>query len=156
MLDLNNSCSGQHMGNFIGEFTEYDENNSTGIWRSYMRIMVRVDVHILLKKEKKVRKLGGEWRIVHFKCKKLGTFFFLMWPGHGDQFCPQIFSLEKDDGCRGWGPELRVDLRRNGGQGSSRWLQEEKGGFGKNSSYVLKEEVTHIKDGKGPMQVDDN
>lgn len=35
---------GQYLGNYIGEFFEYDNNNNAGFWRSYMRIKVKVDV----------------------------------------------------------------------------------------------------------------
>lgn len=52
----------QHLGNFIGQYVEYDPNNDKGGWRSYMRVRVRVDVRNPLKIEKKVRRPGGEWR----------------------------------------------------------------------------------------------
>lgn len=50
----------QHLGNFIGQYVEYDPNNDKGGWRSYMRVRVKVDVRNPLKIEKKVRRLGGE------------------------------------------------------------------------------------------------
>ncbi|KAI4338334.1 hypothetical protein L6164_016674 [Bauhinia variegata] len=78
---------GKHLGNFIGSFVEYDENNNTGGWRTFMRIKVRVNVRLPLKK---VKNLGGEW---------------------------------SDDGARGWGPEIKVETRREGGDGSQ-WLKE--------------------------------
>ncbi|KAG4909198.1 hypothetical protein JHK87_055314 [Glycine soja] len=52
---------GKHLGNFVGEFMEYDPNNNLGVWRAYMRIQVRVDRRLPLKK---VKKPGGEWRLV--------------------------------------------------------------------------------------------
>lgn len=57
------SVVGTAPGNFIGSFVEYDKNNNTGIWRSFMRIRVNVDTREPLKK-KKVKKHGGEWRVV--------------------------------------------------------------------------------------------
>lgn len=51
---------GQSLGNFIGDFLEYDPKNSSGIWRSYMRIRVNVEVRQPLKKSRKVKKPGGE------------------------------------------------------------------------------------------------
>lgn len=100
----------QHLGNHIGEFLEYDPKNDQGLWRTYMRIKVRVDVRVPLEKEKKVRKLGGEWRIVKFKYERLGVFCFLCGLlGHVDQYCEKLFTLENDSGDRAWGPELRVD-----------------------------------------------
>ena len=77
---------GKHLGNFVGEFMEYDPNNNLGVWRAYMRIQVRVDRRLPLKK---VKKPGGEWRLVLFKYERLGTFFFLYGPlVHSDKFCP--------------------------------------------------------------------
>lgn len=51
---------GKNMGNYIGEFLEYDENNDSGLWRAYMRIRVRIDVTKPLKKDRRVRKAGGD------------------------------------------------------------------------------------------------
>lgn len=68
---------GEHLGNFIGEFVEYDTNNNVGIWKPFMRIKVRVHVRNPLKKERKVRKAGGEWNVVKFKYERLGIFCYL-------------------------------------------------------------------------------
>ncbi|MCI04629.1 DUF4283 domain protein [Trifolium medium] len=35
---------GQNVGNYIGEFLEYDEKNTSDFWRKFMRIRVMVDV----------------------------------------------------------------------------------------------------------------
>lgn len=92
---------GQHLGNYVGTFLEYDEHNNDGVWRSFMRLKVSVDVCVSLKKEKKIRKPGGELRTVKFKYEKLGTFCFLCGLlGHTDQFCDKLFQIEHDDGCR--------------------------------------------------------
>jgi hypothetical protein len=32
------------LGNYIGEFLEYDENNNSSFWREYMRLKVRFDI----------------------------------------------------------------------------------------------------------------
>lgn len=130
---------GQHLGNFIGEFEEYDDNNNAGIWRTFMRIKVKLDVRKPLKKEKKVRHTGGDWKTVRFKYERLGNFCFLCGIlGHTDQFCSKIFSLENDDGSRGWGPELRADQRRGGNAGGS-------GGYGiAKEAILLHKEVTSL------------
>lgn len=74
-----------------------------------------------MKKEKKVRKSGGEWKVVHFKYEKLGTFCLLCGLlGHGDQFCGNFFELKNYDGTRGWGPELLVEQCR-AREASSSW-----------------------------------
>lgn len=43
--------------------------------------------------------------------------------GHTDQHCKKLLEMGEDDGVRGWGPELRVENRRQGGGGSNRWLR---------------------------------
>lgn len=117
---------GQHLGNYIGEFVEYDANNSSGIWRSYMCIKVLLDVRLPLKKEKKVKKPDGEWKTVHFKYERLGVFYFFCGRiGHVEQFCTELFEGDEDDGVRLWGPELRVEPRRGGGgTGGNKWLRD--------------------------------
>lgn len=67
---------GRHLGNYIGEFVEYDSSNNSSIWGNYMRIRVKVDVRLPLKKERKVRTVGGDWCVVNFKFEKLGIFCF--------------------------------------------------------------------------------
>lgn len=86
---------GQHLGNYIGEFVEYDENNNVGIWKSYTRTKVRVDVCDPLRRR-------VEWRVVHFKYERLGTFCFICgFLGHGDQYRDKHFTMEEDSGFRG-------------------------------------------------------
>ncbi|GAU30882.1 hypothetical protein TSUD_15680 [Trifolium subterraneum] len=58
---------GKGFANYIGEFVEYDKNNSTSFWRKYMRVKVRVDVRRPLKIEKKIKLNGGKWVVVKFK-----------------------------------------------------------------------------------------
>lgn len=87
---------------------------------------VRLDVSNPLKKEQKVKKAGGEWCIVSFKYERLGIYCFLCGLlGHSEKYCARIFDMVEDDGTRYWGPELRVDSRRGGGAGGSKWLREE-------------------------------
>lgn len=50
---------GRGLGNFIGQFREYDVKNSSGFWRSFMRIRVIVDITQPLKRAKKNKKSRG-------------------------------------------------------------------------------------------------
>lgn len=110
------------LGNFIGEFLEYDSKNNTGVWRTFMRVKVRIDVRVLLKKEKKVKKPSGEWKVVYFNYEKLGVFCFVCGlTGHTNEHCEKLLDVSCDDGVRRWGLELRVETRRQGGAGSNRW-----------------------------------
>lgn len=139
---------GEHLGNHLGQFLEYDPNNNTGFWRSYMRIKVSIDASSPLKKEKKVRRAGGDAMVVQFKYERLGVFCFLCGIiGHIEQHCPKLFDLEQDDGSRGWGPELRVEARRSGGTGGSRWLVERGGrGTGRGRSSVTVRNTNPVTD----------
>lgn len=62
---------GKGLGNYIGQFLEYDTKNSSNFWRSFMRIRVSMDVRKPLKKGKKIRKDGGEVKMVKFKYERL-------------------------------------------------------------------------------------
>lgn len=59
-MGLMSEAIGKYLGNYIGEFLEYDENNITGPWRSYMSIRTCIDVTKHLRKERKVIMVGGE------------------------------------------------------------------------------------------------
>jgi hypothetical protein len=108
---------------------EYDKNNQTSFWRQYMRVRVKVDVRLPLKKEAKVKDREGNWCTVKFKYEKLGVFCFVCGiMGHAENKCVVRFEMEEDNGVRDWTPEIRAETRRQGGRLNSRWLREEKGG----------------------------
>jgi hypothetical protein len=56
--------------------------------------------------------------------------------GHVENKCEVRFSMEQDDGVRGWSAEIRADNRKQGGRFTSWWLKEDGGG----SSEMLGEE----------------
>ncbi|XP_074359603.1 uncharacterized protein LOC141699588 [Apium graveolens] len=43
---------GKQLGNFFGEFLEYDAKNNTSIWRECMRVRIKIDVRNSLKGER--------------------------------------------------------------------------------------------------------
>jgi hypothetical protein len=66
---------------------------------------------------------------VKFKYEKLGIFCFLCGiMGHAENRCEVRYSMEQDDGSRGWTADIRAEPRRQGGRLHSRWLREERGG----------------------------
>lgn len=129
---------GKLLGNFIGEFLEYDPSNDSSIWHNYMRIQVKVDVRVPLKNERKVWVVGREWCVVSFKYEKLGIFCFVCGClGHTEQKCEVLFAMEMDDGVRVWNAELWVEPRRVvSGGGGGRWLREDKGATNPDGSTV--------------------
>jgi hypothetical protein len=119
---------GIRLANFIGSFLEYDKNNNSTFWRQYMRIRMKIDVRMPLKKDTKVMNKEGGWCVVKFKYEKLGMFCFVCGlMGHAENKCEVRFSMEQDDGVREWSAEIRAEPRRQGGRMVSRWLREEKG-----------------------------
>ncbi|KAK2429287.1 hypothetical protein QL285_027738 [Trifolium repens] len=120
---------GISLANYIGSFLEYDKNNNSSFWRKYMRLRVRIDVRLPLKKDTKVKDKEGNWCTVKFKYEKLGIFCFVCGiMGHAENKCEVRFSMERDDGVREWSAEIRAESRRQGGRFTSRWLREEGGG----------------------------
>ncbi|MCH82853.1 hypothetical protein A2U01_0003665, partial [Trifolium medium] len=117
------------LANYIGSFVEYDKKNNSTFWREFMRIRVKIDVRLPLKKDTKVMNKEGKWCTVKFKYEKLGTFCFVCGiMGHSENKCEVRFSMEQDDGTREWSAELRADPRTRGGRPVSRWLREDRGG----------------------------
>ena len=51
---------GKQLGNFFGEFPEYDAKNNTSIWRDCMRVRIRLDTRKPLKRKKKISKKDGK------------------------------------------------------------------------------------------------
>jgi len=87
---------GKYLANINGEFLEYDPNNNSGGWRSYMRVGVIGDVHVPLKKVKKVKKPSRDWKVMAFKYERFGTFFFLCgFFDHAEKFCSLHFEWEE-------------------------------------------------------------
>ncbi|PNY09838.1 hypothetical protein L195_g006396 [Trifolium pratense] len=120
------------LANYIGSFVEYDKNNNSSFWREYMRIRVKIDVRLPLKRNTKVMNKEGKWCLVNFKYERLGTFCFVCGVmGHAENKCEVRFSMEQDDGTREWSAEIRAEPKSRGGRLASRWLREDRGGPGK-------------------------
>ncbi|XVF56979.1 hypothetical protein PTKIN_Ptkin06aG0165400 [Pterospermum kingtungense] len=68
---------GKQLGNFVGSFVEYDEKNNSNLWRSYMRVRVKLDVRVPLKRWKKITCLGvvsegwGAWLRAPNRCFRI-------------------------------------------------------------------------------------
>jgi 14-3-3 protein epsilon len=115
--------TGKNIGDFIGEFLEYDEKNDNCSWRKYMRIRVLVDVRLPLKRHKKIKKQGDGSKLVQFKYERLGTFCYVCGIlGHSDAKCPKLFEHTEGEIKREWSPDLRAEMGRRQG-GESRWLR---------------------------------
>lgn len=117
---------GKQLGNFFGEFLQYDVKNNSSIWRECMRIRVRIDVRKPLKRKKKIIKKDGTELIVNCKYERLGEFCFTCgMVTHTDRACRRFIDKRGDDLEKEWGIWLKAPQRRVAGQGQSKWLREE-------------------------------
>lgn len=64
---------GEGLGNYMGQFLEYDEKNNVNFLRSFMRIKVLLDVRKPLLRSKKIIKPDGELKVI-MKYERLGPF----------------------------------------------------------------------------------
>lgn len=117
---------GKQLGNFFGEFLEYDSKNNTSIWRDCMRIRIRLDIRKPIKRKKKIVKKDGTELMVVCKYERLGEFCFSCgMVTHTDRFCRANANKDGDDGVKEWGSWLRAPPRKVAGQTQSKWLRAE-------------------------------
>lgn len=117
---------GKQLGDFFGEFLEYDHKNNGSIWREYMRIRVRLDVRRPLKRKKKIVKRNGSEVIVSCKYERLGDFCFTCGVmTHTERYCRKFLNRGSVELDKEWGSWLRAQPRRSAGPGKSKWLRED-------------------------------
>ncbi|XP_050212808.1 uncharacterized protein LOC126664459 [Mercurialis annua] len=114
------------IGNYIGSFVLLDPNNFTGVWRSFCRIRVTIDVRKPLKQGMKLKQQGGDWMWVDFKYERLPIFCFLCGKlGHMDKFCEKRYEEGHEDHVRPYGIWLKAVPRKFQTQIGERWLRNE-------------------------------
>ncbi|XP_040950366.1 uncharacterized protein [Gossypium hirsutum] len=113
------------LGNFIGEFIEYDFAAVQLGYKRIMRVRVKVDVRKPLKRKKRIALKNGESVYVRFEYEKLTLFYFLCGKlGHGESFYPlRVIQLQSVDVFK-WDISLRAQSRRNQSW-KSKWLVED-------------------------------
>ncbi|CAI8618873.1 unnamed protein product [Vicia faba] len=123
------------IGNHIGKFVKYDEQNNYASWRKFMRIRVGINVQLPLKKSWFFNRMTGDKVQVVFKYEKLGTFCFLCGLIGHLNFCHLKFISSTRPDEKGWGNFVRAEsgaFKANGN--SNKWLRngrnKEGGGSG--------------------------
>ncbi|KAA3482762.1 reverse transcriptase [Gossypium australe] len=100
------------LGNFIGEFMEYNGSNLSKENRNYMRIRVKIDVRRPLKRRKQIL-CYGKFSYVKFRYERLSLFcFFCGRLGHNDSFCDAKTMLGTEVAEMGWDLSLRAQSMR--------------------------------------------
>jgi len=118
---------GRNVGNYVGEFLEYDEKNSSDFWRRYMRIRVMVDVRKPLVCTKNIKKKGAAPVTFNLKYERLGIFcYYCGMIGHTEDSCEKLYVVEEDDSVRNWGPDIRLEVNRRSKDDGNIWAVEER------------------------------
>ncbi|CAN1780695.1 hypothetical protein LINPERHAP1_LOCUS15167 [Linum perenne] len=122
-VSLFSATVGKALGDYVESFLEYDVNNIFMGPESYMRVRVRIDVRLPLKREKKVRKAGGETVTCKFQYERLPDFCYICGKmGHTDKYCEVLFRVPEDKIVRMWDKELRAPPRKAKGREGERLL----------------------------------
>lgn len=146
---------GKPLGNFFGNFLEYDSKNNTSIWRECMRVQIKVDVRKPLKRKKKITRRDGSEFVVKCKYERLGDFCFISGlVSHTERFFRKSFGKKVDSTVKEWGAWLRAPPRKGASQGKSKWLREEgdtewEWRFGTDNNHAIFSETEATKSGIG-------
>lgn len=140
------------IGNFIGQYVSSDPKNFDGLWKSYLRIRVRVDVSKSLKSNMKIKKRNQEEYWVNFKYERLPNFcFFCGIIGHAEKSCVKLYQYPDKNAPRLFGTWLRAPVGRNQAKPNSQWnISRSYGGWSESSHRSVSDPVVSGNvDGKG-------
>ncbi|KAM7473735.1 hypothetical protein LguiB_020978 [Lonicera macranthoides] len=113
------------IGNFIGEYCYADPSNFNGLWRTYMRIRVSINISKSLRRKMQIKKVGQEEAWVNFKYEKLPNFcFFCGVIGHAEKFCQVLFKFPDKTMPRLFGTWLRAIGKRDTYSEGDPWLKK--------------------------------
>ncbi|CAN1238447.1 hypothetical protein LINGRAPRIM_LOCUS2107 [Linum grandiflorum] len=104
---------GKSVGNTLGQYISYDEENVYSEPDAMMRIRVCVDVMEPLKIESKLRKTGYATATCPLAYEKLPNFCCI-WGrlGHTDRICDVLFQVPITEIVRVWSDAIRAPTRR--------------------------------------------
>lgn len=131
------------IGNHIGLFIKMDPINSSGTWRLYTRIRIKMEINKPLKRRMKIKKEGGTWSWVNFKYERLSTFCFICGLlGHSERDCMVDYANPDRPIKKVYGTWLRAPMKnmRNQNRGA-RWL---KNGADGGQSWTTRAETSNL------------
>ncbi|KAK5818503.1 hypothetical protein PVK06_023443 [Gossypium arboreum] len=120
-----NEALARQLGDFFGNFVEYNNASLGRGFRNYLRVKVCFDVRHPLKRKKRVMFSPRNYGYVTFKYERLTLFFFFCGRlGHGDSFCQTRMSLGVKVAGIWWDLLLRTHSKMPM-EMNSVWLKEE-------------------------------
>ncbi|MBA0810771.1 hypothetical protein Gohar_002730 [Gossypium harknessii] len=125
---------GRQLGDFIGNFLEYNSKSLNKGVRNFLRIRVRLDVWRPLKRKTQIMVASGGCTYVSFKFEKLNLFcFYYGRLGHSDSFCQIRMSKGEESFDMDWDLMICAPSRHVATM-SSVWLVEDGDGEGSGSN----------------------
>lgn len=119
----------KNIGDFVGTYVKSDPNNFEGMWKSYVRIRVTLNINKPLKRRMKIKREGGNWSWVNFKYERLGSFCFVCGIiGHTERDCNVVYANPEKEVGRAYGVWLRAQGRGGKQNVGARWLRNSEAG----------------------------
>lgn len=129
-LGFMSETAARQLGDFVGNFIEYDGATIQLGYKRIVRVKVKVDVRKPLKRWKSLTLPSSEVVFVLFEYEKLTPFCFICGKlGHGKSFCPIRARNPQQEFVFRWDIPLRAQSRRNSAW-QCKWLVEDDGGIG--------------------------
>lgn len=83
----------KNVGDSIGKFVKSDTSNFDGLWKSFVRIQVIMNIDKPLKRRMKIKREGDTWCWINFKYERLSTFCFVCGLlGHTEKECNIVYA----------------------------------------------------------------
>lgn len=112
------------VGASIGRYVKSDPKNFDGLWKSFVRIRVAMNVDKPLKRRMKIKREGDKWGWINFKYERLGTFCFVCgFIGHSERECNIVYANSDKVIDRAYGSWLRAPPKMSKQTAGSRWLR---------------------------------
>ncbi|KAG8475108.1 hypothetical protein CXB51_032045 [Gossypium anomalum] len=103
----------RQFGDFLRKFLDYDTSIPFLGNKNYMRIRVRLDVTVPLKRKKNIQVGGALIVYACFKYEKLSLFCFICGKlGHGESYCPFRLRIDSSKIIFGWDLSIRAVPQR--------------------------------------------